>query len=293
MFKMLIHELYLVVSDTLSKLINYKSYRALAYLLWIGFYMLLFGPWTLPIYLVCFVIALSPISEKLWRIIYGIRPLRLKQEKDRLLPIFKEVYLDARWQDRTMPRAIKLYIQESMNINAFAFGRSTLILTKGSIELLNDDNLKGLIAHELGHFANRDTLFALISGVTNMMLTLTIRVLSAAKIKLDEAAKSSFFVRFLKILFDVVYYWFKLIEFVGGLIIMHVRRKSEYRADMFAYECGYGKELAEVLIQIYQTSMERPKSVREMMRASHPHITKRIERLEGEVKNNKGLVNEV
>jgi len=52
---------------------------------------------------------------------------------------------------------------------------------------------------------------------------------------------------------------------------------------MYALECGYGMELAEVLTQIYQVSMEKPKSVKEMMRATHPHVTKRVERLEGEV----------
>jgi len=43
---------------------------------------------------------------------------------------------------------------------------------------------------------------------------------------------------------------------------------------------GYGKELAEVLIQIYQIGVEKPQTVGEMLRATHPPITKRIERLE-------------
>ena len=261
-----------------------NKHRGLIYFLWFGFYILLFGFFTafliIPFYLVCFIFVFTPLAEKLWRIISGVRPLRLKKEKDRLFPLFKEVYLESIPISPTMPRKIRLHIQEDMSINAFAFGRSTLVLTKGSINLLSDDCLKGLMAHEFGHFANRDTKYALIASVGNLPLSLTIKLLSKIKMKLDEASRYSLFTSIIKGFFDLLYYAFKGVEFVGDLIIMRSRRRSEYVADAYAFRFGYGEHLAEALIQIYEISMEKPKSVKEMLKSTHPPITMQIQLIE-------------
>ncbi|MCL2592146.1 MAG: M48 family metalloprotease [Defluviitaleaceae bacterium] len=265
-------------------MIDERVRRILIYFLWLMFYIFLFGYVTffliIPFYIIAFIISFSPLTEKVWRFISGVRPLRLSQEKERLLPIFTEVYEKALRQDEYLPENINLYIQESMDINAFAFGRTTLVLTKGSIVLLSDDNLKGLIAHELGHFANRDTMFALFTSVTNLPLSIILRLLNVARTKMEETSKTSFFVKLVKSFLDLIYFQFKYLELIGDLIIMHDRRKGEYVADIYAFWLGYGAELAEALIEIYQISTEKRQSVKEMVRATHPAITKRIERLE-------------
>ena len=79
--------------------------------------------------------------------------------------------------DPTLSMNIKLYIQEDMDINAFAFGRETLVLTRGSLELLNDDGIKGLIAHELGHFSHYDTIVQLFAAVGNFYISLLTRII--------------------------------------------------------------------------------------------------------------------
>ena len=260
--------------------------RNLLYFCWYLFYLLLFGIPTffliVPFYAAGLILAFSPAGESLWRAMSGVRPLRLREEKKRLLPLFREVYEKALIENKINPMSeeINLYIQENMDINAFAFGRQTLVLTRGSIELLSDDCLKGLLAHELGHFANGDTKLALISTVGNFPLTFLLKGLLGIKKKIDAASKNNFIMSLFKGLFDAIYYLFKAIELIGDLIIMHSRRKSEYQADYFAYRCGVGMELTDALIQIYRVSISKPQSVREQMRNTHPHITKRIERLE-------------
>ncbi len=64
----------------------------------------------------------------------------------------------------TMP---KLYVIESSALNAFASGISknsyAVTLTTGIIEHLNDEELEGVIAHELTHIRNKDVRLLIIS----------------------------------------------------------------------------------------------------------------------------------
>lgn len=63
----------------------------------------------------------------------------------------------------------KLYLIPEQQINAFATGRSpenaSVAVTEGAMRMLNDDELKGVIAHELGHVKNRDILIASVAAV--------------------------------------------------------------------------------------------------------------------------------
>ena len=64
----------------------------------------------------------------------------------------------------------KVYIIDAPVPNAFAVGlkpeRACVAVTTGLLERLSRDELQGVIAHELGHISNRDTLFMTLAGVT-------------------------------------------------------------------------------------------------------------------------------
>jgi len=245
--------------------------------IWYAFYFILFSILTvgliIPFYVIFLLIAFSPASEKLWRWVNGIRPLRLASEKERLTPLLEEVYKAySKKVKKKNAKNAKLFIQESMSINAFAFGNETLVLTKGSLDLLSDDALKGLIAHELAHFHCLDTKWALFAYVANFPMSFLMKKLR----QIDSTLKDGL----LRFLFGIIFGFFRLMEFIGDLVLMYHSRKREYEADALALIYGYGEELAGVLIQLYQISMEKPKSVGEMLKATHPAITKRVEKLE-------------
>ena len=69
-----------------------------------------------------------------------------------------------------LPAVPKVYIMDSHVPNAFAVGlkpeRAAVAVTSGLLSKLNRDELQGVIAHELGHIVNRDTLYMTMAGVT-------------------------------------------------------------------------------------------------------------------------------
>lgn len=68
-----------------------------------------------------------------------------------------------------LPAMPRIFIMDSDVPNAFAVGlkpeRAAVAVTTGLLARLNRDELQGVIAHEIGHISNRDTLFMTLAGV--------------------------------------------------------------------------------------------------------------------------------
>ena len=70
-------------------------------------------------------------------------------------------------QEANLPMP-KIYMTESSSPNAFATGRSpskaVVCVTRGLLELLDENELRGVLAHELAHVKNRDTLIMTVTA---------------------------------------------------------------------------------------------------------------------------------
>ncbi len=69
--------------------------------------------------------------------------------------------------DANMPRP-KVYLAPNDTPNAFATGRdpehAVVCVTRGILDMLNREELKGVIAHEMAHIKNRDTLIMTVTA---------------------------------------------------------------------------------------------------------------------------------
>ena len=76
----------------------------------------------------------------------------------------------------------KVYIIPSEVPNAFATGRNpshaAVAVTEGIQRLLTDDELEGVLGHELTHVKNRDTLISTIAAMMAGAISMIAQVLS-------------------------------------------------------------------------------------------------------------------
>jgi heat shock protein HtpX len=74
----------------------------------------------------------------------------------------------------------KIYVIPTDSPNAFATGRNpnhaSVAVTRGILQLLDDEELEGVLAHELGHVKNRDILTSSIAATLAGAITLLARM---------------------------------------------------------------------------------------------------------------------
>jgi heat shock protein HtpX len=100
-------------------------------------------------------------SDKIVLAMYRAKPLT-ENDTPNIIRIVRELTQEAKLP---MP---KVYMIPSESPNAFATGRSpkhaAVAVTQGIVKLLSTSELKGVIAHELAHVKNRDTLISTVVG---------------------------------------------------------------------------------------------------------------------------------
>ena len=158
----------------------------------------------------------------------------------------------------------KVCVVDDPQLNAFASGINdktyTVTLTQGIIDLLNDEELAGVIGHELTHIRNRDTRLLITSivfvGIVSTVMSIVLQILynhfwfgTASNSDDDDNGNSS------GIGFVVVLVIGLVCCFIAYIFTLLTRfaisRKREYMADAGGAElCGNPLALASALRKI-------------------------------------------
>lgn len=222
----------------------------------------------------------SNIFERILRFSNSIRKIATSTEKERLLPLFKEVYSKAFRKNKNIGRKIKPYIIDTMEVNAYIIGRNTLVITRGALETFNDEEIKGIMAHEFGHLKNYDgQVTLLVKFCTTMFLWIFI-AFSFVFSLLEKLFEKNFIGDLFGIVRQVFQFVVKAVLLIWTLLISGGSRHTEYKADMYAKSIGYGEELKSALYQLYHMEISEKKGLTENLKRTHPILAYRIEKLE-------------
>jgi heat shock protein HtpX len=193
----------------------------------------------------------------------------------------------------------KMYVIPTNSPNAFATGRNpshaSVAVTQGILDLLTDEELEGVLAHELGHVRNRDILISSIAATVAGAITYLAHMGRWAMIfggfgGRDDRDRGGGFGALLMLI---------LAPIAATLIQLAVSRSREYEADSTgAHLTGNPYALASALQKLDASSRRLPLAATPStahlfiiqpflgmnlgnLFSTHPPIAKRIERLTG------------
>src|SRR3984885_9475133 len=193
----------------------------------------------------------------------------------------------------------KIYVIPTESPNAFATGRNpkhaSVAVTHGILGLLNDEELEGVLAHELGHVGNRDILISSVAATIAGAITMLASMGRFAMIfggfggNRDERRGGGLAGLLMLIVAPIA----------ASLIQLAVSRSREYQADATgAHYTGNPYALASALQKLDAYSKRVPMAASPStahlfiiqpllgmnfgsLFSTHPPIAKRIERLTG------------
>jgi heat shock protein HtpX len=187
-----------------------------------------------------------------------------------------------------MPR---IYLIPQAQPNAFATGRSpekaAVAVTAGITQLLSPDELRGVIAHELAHIRNRDTLIQAVAATIGGAITyLGYMLLWFGG---DDESPLSLIASLVLVL---------LAPIAASIIQLAISRQREYSADATGAQiCGNPESLASALLRLEEGAKATPMKVNEATEclyivkplsggrgmanlfSTHPPIEERVRRL--------------
>jgi heat shock protein HtpX len=165
----------------------------------------------------------------------------------------------------------KIWESGDSSPNAFVFGRTVssaeLVVTQGLLENLNQDEIRAVLAHEIGHLRHRDVIImTLMSAVPLIAYVIARMGFEALRGNVRVRGKGGGQALVIIIVSAIVSY---AIYLVAQLLVLYLSRTREYYAD--AYSGAVTRDphlLASALTKIsYGLSLARPDSEPSGLRA--------------------------
>lgn len=165
-------------------------------------------------------------SEKMALSMYSAQPVTPQENPQIYARIFPMTHNLVQKMGLPMPR---LWVIPGPTPNAFATGRnpehSSVAITEGLLRMMNDRELEGVIAHELGHVKHRDILISSVAATIAGALSFIGNMAMWGGMRNSDDEEGSGAGGFLMII---------LAPIAAMLIQMAISRQREYAADAAA-----------------------------------------------------------
>ena len=214
-------------------------------------------------------------SDKIVLALAGAKPIE-KKDNPELFRLIENLTIAA---GLPMP---KIYVTPDLAPNAFATGRdknhSAIAITKGLLKIMDKEELEGVLAHELSHIGNKDTLIStvvvVIVGLISLLADFFLRLSFWGGGRRSDDRESSSQLTFLIGILGAI-----LAPLAASLIQLAISRRRESLADASAaLLTRYPEGLARALEKIAKTpySINRPLSATAHLWISNPFKADRI-----------------
>jgi heat shock protein HtpX len=162
-------------------------------------------------------------SDKMALSMYSAQPVTPTENSDVYARVYPLVHSLAMRMSLPMP---KLWLIPDDSPNAFATGRNpehaSVAFTAGILGLMNDRELEGVVAHELGHVKNRDILTSSVAATIATAITFLARMAFFIGPRRDDDEEGGGWGALLMVF---------LAPIAAMLIQMAISRTREYSAD--------------------------------------------------------------
>ena len=144
---------------------------------------------------------------------------------------------------------LTLRMRTDEDINAFASGINHITIHTGALSGLDKRHLLGVLAHELGHLRNRDTIYLTITYAMDRLGQLILNLVILLNGALSILALIPIVNIVIRIIQIVLLVMITAVEYVLRLpkwiTYYFDSRRREYAADAYAVSIGLGRELRE------------------------------------------------
>ncbi len=180
--------------------------------------------------------------------------------------------------------------KRSTKANAYFSGlgpRKKIILYDTLLKKLNTEEIKAVLAHEIGHYRKRHIYKGLAISLVQLFIMIYLLGKALTLPSFSQALgadQMSFYMGLLA--FSLLY---QPVSFVLDIFSNLISRKHEYQADAYARSLGLGKPLIKALIKLSVSSLSnlQPHPLYVFLNYSHPTLLQRIQAIEDQNANTK------